>query len=69
MTISFNQTPSALRVPFVSVEFDASQASQGPALLAYRALLVGQRTSGGTAVANSLHRVTSAAQVDRKSVV
>lgn len=63
MAISFNDISSSLRVPFVSVEIDPSQASQGPALLAYRALLIGQRTSAGTASANSLHRVTSVADV------
>ncbi len=35
--------PSGLRVPFNAVEFDNSQAQQGPALLAYRALLIGQK--------------------------
>lgn len=60
MTISFNEIPGALRVPFVAVEFDSSQASQGPALLAYRALLLGQKTASGTGASNSLHRVTSA---------
>lgn len=63
MAISFNETPTALRVPFVSAEIDASQASQGPALLAYRGLLIGQKTAAGTAAANSLHRVTDPAQV------
>jgi phage tail sheath gpL-like len=63
MAISFNQIPSSLRVPFVAAEFDSSQASQGPALLAYRALIIGQKISGGTATANSLHRVTNADQV------
>lgn len=61
--ISFNETPTALRVPFVAVEFDASQASQGPALLAYRTLLIGQKIAAGSAAANSLHRVTSPEQV------
>lgn len=63
MTISFNDTPTTLRVPFVAVEIDASQASQGPALLAYRALLVGQKITAGTATADTVYRVTSAAQV------
>lgn len=63
MAISFNSVPSNLRVPFVAVEVDNSRASQGPALLSYKALLVGQKTSAGTAAANSLHRVTSADQV------
>lgn len=58
MSISFNDIPAALRVPFVAVEFDASQASQGPALLAYRLLLIGQKTASGSWAANSLHRIT-----------
>lgn len=60
MTISFNSIPSNLRVPFCAVEFDASQASQGPALLAYRGLLIGQKTSASTGTANALYRVTRA---------
>jgi len=63
MTISFNSIPANLRVPFVAVEIDNSRAQQGPALLPYRVLLIGQKTSGGSAAANSLHRVTSADQV------
>jgi phage tail sheath gpL-like len=63
MAISFDSVPSALRVPFVAAEFNNSRAQQGPALLPYRALLVGQKTSAGTAAANSLHRVTRASQV------
>lgn len=60
MTISFNSIPSNLRVPFVTAEFDNSKANEGPALLAYRALIIGQKTSAGTASANTLHKVTSA---------
>ncbi len=60
MTISFNSIPSTLRVPFVTAEFDASQASQGPALLSYRALLIGQKTASGAWAANSLQRITKA---------
>lgn len=63
MSISFSKIPANLRVPFVGAEFDESLASQGPALLAYRALLIGQKTATGTAAANSLHKVTSADQV------
>lgn len=54
--------PSGLLVPFVAVEIDNSNAQQGPALLAYRVLLIGQKTSAGTATANTLQRVTSADQ-------
>jgi phage tail sheath gpL-like len=60
MTISFNDVPSSLRVPFVTAEFDSSQAAQGPALLAYRGLLIGQKTSSGAGTANTLVRATSA---------
>lgn len=52
--------PSNLRVPFVAVEFDNTRASQGAALLNYKALLIGQKTGQGTATANTLQRVTSA---------
>jgi phage tail sheath gpL-like len=63
MTISFPSTPSNLRVPFVAAEFDSSRAQQGPALLAFRALLIGQKTSAGTAAPNSLQKVTTPDQV------
>ena len=63
MTIPFASVPSNLRVPFVAVEIDNSQAQQGPALLAYRVLIIGQKTSAGSATANTLHRVTTADQV------
>lgn len=63
MSITFNEIPSDLLVPFVTAEIDSSQASQGPALLRYRAVLIGQKTSAGSAAPNSLHRVTSAARV------
>jgi phage tail sheath gpL-like len=61
--IPFNRTPSNLRVPFVSAEFDNSRAQQGPALMAYRGLIVGQKLAGGTAAADSLQKVTNADQV------
>lgn len=60
MTISFNEVPSNSRVPFVAVEINNSNAQQGPALLAYRVLLIGQKTSGGAATADTLQRVTTA---------
>lgn len=63
MAISFNSISSSLRVPFVAVEFDGTRAQQGPALLAYRALIVGQKLAAGTAAADSLVRVTSVDQV------
>lgn len=63
MAIAFNAIPPTLRVPFVAVEFDNSRAQQGPSILAYRVLLIGQKLSGGTATADTAIRVTSAEQV------
>ena len=39
--------PNDLRVPFIYVEFDSSRAFQGPSVLRYKALLIGQRLSSG----------------------
>jgi phage tail sheath gpL-like len=61
--MDFNSVPSNLLIPFMAVEIDNSQANQGPSELAYRHLIIGQKTSGGTATANTLYRVTSADQV------
>src|SRR6476646_1032550 len=63
MPIPFNQVPSNLRIPFVAVEFDPSQANQGPALLAYSALIIGQKLSTGTWAADTVNRATSVADV------
>lgn len=59
--VSFNQIPS-LRVPFVAVEFDSSRSQQGSSILAYRALLVGQKLAGGTAVADTVVRCANVEQ-------
>ena len=56
MPISFNLVPSTLRTPFIAVEFDASSANQGPALLAYSAIIIGQKLSTGSAAADSFVR-------------
>ena len=61
--VTFNDVPSNLRIPFVAAEFDPSLASQGPALLPYKALLVGQKTTEGSADADTIHRVSSLAEV------
>ncbi len=62
MSISFNTISNSLRAPIFTAEFDNSRASQGPALLTYKGLIIGQRTSAGTAAANTFVRVTSAYQ-------
>lgn len=63
MSISFNSIPPTLRVPFVAVEFDSSRAQQGPALLAYKALNIGQKLAAGTWAADSINRATTVDQV------
>lgn len=62
MAISFDSIPTTLRVPFVAAEFNASQAQQGPALLAYKAIIIGQKLATGTATADTIVRCTSANQ-------
>lgn len=59
--VSFNLVPNNVRVPFVALEFDPSQANQGPALLAYNALISGQKLNTGSAVADSVVRCASVA--------
>lgn len=62
MTISFNSIPTNLRVPFVTAEFDSSRSSQGAAVLAYKALLVGQKITAGTATADTIVKCSNANQ-------
>lgn len=62
MPISFNEIPTTIRVPFVYVEFDNTRAVQGPALMPYKNLVIGQRLAAGTVAALVPTRVTSAAQ-------
>lgn len=62
MTISFDGIPTTLRIPFVFAEFNSSQAQQGPSILPYRGLIIGQKLSTGTAVADTTIRVTSVEQ-------
>lgn len=62
MGLSFNSIPNNLRVPFVAAEFDNSHASGGAALLPYKGLIIGQKLSTGTGVANTVVRVTNVNQ-------
>lgn len=66
MPISMNTIPGpgTLRRPGVYSEVDNSAAVRGSQAVTYRRLLLGQKLSGGTAVANTLIRVTSKAQAD-----
>src|SRR5665213_1103805 len=63
MSITFNSIPTGLRIPFAAVEVDSSRSQQGPALLNYRGLIIGQKTSGGSATANRIYPVVTADQV------
>lgn len=63
MSITFNEIPSNLRVPLVAVEINNANAVQGPALLGYRVLLLGQKLSAGAATPDTLERVATADQV------
>lgn len=63
MSISFDQIPSNLRIPATLAEFDASRAAQLGALKPYQVLLIGQKTSAGTAGDDTIHRVTKVEDV------
>lgn len=62
MTIDFNSIPTNIRIPFVAVEFDSSKAQQGPALLAYQAILIGQKLAAGSQPADTVVRCASIEQ-------
>lgn len=62
MSISFNQIGNNLRVPFVYVEFDNSNAQQGPSVQPYTSLIIGQKLSTATAAEHSIKTITSEAQ-------
>lgn len=51
--------PADLRVPFVYVEFDPTRAAQGPSILRYNNLLIGQRLSTGTRDELIIDKITS----------
>lgn len=51
--------PTTLRVPFLYVEFDSSRAFQGPSLLKYKVLLMGQRLTTGIRPQLAVDKITS----------
>lgn len=63
MAISFSSISSTQREPFVGVEFDSSRAAQGPSILAYTGLIIGQKLAAGSAAADSVVKVTNVDQV------
>lgn len=60
--ISFTEIPNSLRVPFVGVEFDNSNANKGTPQVSHKILVIGQRLAAGTAAAGVLKRITSAGE-------
>lgn len=61
MTISFNQVPASIRVPFLYAEFDNTKAIQGPTRQPYRALLIGPKLGAGSAASGSVSLISSSA--------
>lgn len=58
MPISFNQIPSNIKVPGVYTEFDNSRSGSSGAGIR-RAVIIAQKTSAGTATANTPYFITS----------
>ena len=59
MPMSFNQIPISVRVPGTYVEIDNSKAVQGLSIMPSKVLLIGQKTSAGTAATGVIERVTA----------
>ena len=59
MSINFNQVPANLRVPWVYIEFNNSQANQGTSQQPYQSLIIGQMLPAGSAIPNKPVLVTS----------
>lgn len=62
MSISFNEVPASLRVPFLYAEFDNENAVQGPQTQPYRTLMIGPRLTTGTKAALTKNLITSKEQ-------
>lgn len=60
--VAFAQIPSTIRVPFFGVEFDNSNAVQGPTIKPYKILAIGQRLAAGTVAKHVPTRITSPKQ-------
>ena len=54
--------PTTLRVPFTYVEFDSSRAFEGPSILKYNNLIIGEMLAAGTKTADEILQITSADQ-------
>lgn len=62
--MNFNQIPNDRLTPFAYVEFDNSRAVQGPGILTYVFLIIGQRISSGSIAAEVPKLVSSVAQAE-----
>ncbi|MCP4352291.1 MAG: phage tail protein [Desulfobacterales bacterium] len=62
MAVSFNEVPKNIRVPFMYVEIDNSNAVKGASLMPFKTLVFGQKVSTGSAEALKPVRVTSKEQ-------
>ena len=61
-SISFNEIPINLRVPYVYTEYDSTRANRGPGVQPFKALMMGLKVSTGSQPTLQPIRVTSAAQ-------
>jgi phage tail sheath gpL-like len=55
--------PASTLIPYMSLAFDSSQATTGPALFPVAGLLIGQKLAAGTGTANTLIQVSNADEV------
>lgn len=62
MAISFNNIPSAIRVPLTYIEFDNSKAVSGTPSALQKVLMLGTKLPTGTATAGQAVRVTAHSQ-------
>lgn len=62
MTLSFNSIPANTRLPFSYIEFNNTNATQGPARQVYNVLIMGQLLSSGTKSSLSINQVTNESQ-------
>ena len=59
MAISFNNIPDTIRTPGSYAEVDNSRALQGLAQNPHKALIIGQKTSGGLSPVEVIKQITS----------
>ena len=60
----FNEIPSGIRVPFMTMEFDSSRAMQGTQAQPYRVLAIGQKLDTGIAEYNIPVRISKKGEAE-----